>query len=256
MTYLVSYLLQKRYSSLLFREDGQARLLVTIVLDYCFSRSISRTGAVRGVGIRSVIYVEAATPREHQDHFGFRDKNCSLCIYTLSDEWLIRLTGYTILSGCGPNEVAHELELSTGERRGAHGCFLMEALSALKKRGVDITCNHESSCEHMHIRFHASWPRQTPVRYGNKSFTVFGGPSTASSTPSVYMYIKNNNLCLDAGETHGVYAGDAYKLHPHEWLGNSVSQVEETLGKVATAWVDVVHCLTSDLANVKLETAK
>ncbi|PKK51670.1 hypothetical protein CI102_3328 [Trichoderma harzianum] len=63
-------------------------LLVTIVLDYHFSGSILRTGAVRGVGIRSVDYVEATTPPDHQEHFGSHDKNCSLCIYTLSDDWL------------------------------------------------------------------------------------------------------------------------------------------------------------------------
>lgn len=232
----------------------QRGLLVTVVLDCCFSGSVLRTGNVRGVSIRSVDYdhaIEAATPPEHQDYFGSRDIGYPLRDSTLRDQWLVNPDGYTILSACGPHESAHELELSTGERRGALSYFLMEALSALRKRGVDIT--HESLYEHMRIRFHASWPRQTPMRFGNKSFSFFGGPATVSSTPFFHVYANGYSLCLDAGEAHGVHAGDTYTLHPPDWLGDAVSQVDSTS---VTARVDAVRCLTSDLANIEPATAR
>ncbi|OPB40490.1 hypothetical protein A0O28_0005690 [Trichoderma guizhouense] len=229
-------------------------LLVTVVLDCCFSGSVLRTRNVRGVGIRSADYdpaIAAATLPDNEDFFGSRGVSYPLRNSTLRDEWIVDPDGYTILSACGPHEIARELELSTGERRGALSYFLMEALSALRKRDVDIT--HESLYEYMRIRFHASWPLQTPMRYGNRNFSFFDGPANASSTTFVHVYEKNNGLCLDAGEAHGVHAGDTYTLHPPDWRGDAVSHVDNI---PVTARVDTVRCLTSDLANFKPETAR
>ncbi|KAM6487647.1 caspase domain-containing protein [Trichoderma sp. SZMC 28011] len=237
-----------------FKKMVNQGLLVTVVLDCCFSGSVLRTGNVQGVGIRSVDYdlaIAAATLPEYQYYFGSRGVDYPLRNSTLRDEWLVNPDGYTILSACGPHEFAHELELSTGERRGALSYFLMESLSALRKRGVDIT--HEALYEYMRIRFHASWPRQTPMRYGNRNFSFFDGPATRSSTPFVHVYEKDNRLCLDAGEAHGVHAGDTYMLYPPDWRGDGVGQVENLS---VAARVDVVNCLTSNLANFEPETAK
>lgn len=231
-------------------------LLVTVILDCCFSGSVLRTGNVQGVGIRSVDYdsaIAAATLPEHQDcmYFSSRGVEYPLRDSTLRDQWLVNPDGYTILSACGPHEFAHELELSTGERRGALSYFLMEALSALRKRGADST--HESLYEYMRIRFHASWPRQTPMRYGNRSFSFFDGPATTSSTPFAHVYENGNGLCLDAGEAHGVHLGDTYTLHPPDWRGDPASHMDNML---VTARVDTVRCLTSNLANFQPETAR
>ncbi|KAL6798175.1 caspase domain-containing protein [Trichoderma sp. SZMC 28012] len=240
-----------------FKRMVDKGLLVTVVLDCCFSGSVLRTGNVRGVGIRSVDYdptIAAATLPEHQDYFGSRGVDYPLRDSTLRYDWIVNPDGYTILSACGPHEIAQELEVNTGERkerRGALSYFLMEALSALRNRGVDIT--HESLYEYMRIKFHASWPRQTPMRYGNRSFSFFGGPATVSITPFVQVYEKGNVLCLDAGEAHGVHVGDTYILYPPDWRGDVASQV----GKISvTARVGAVRCLTSDLVNLEPETAR
>ncbi|KAL7800907.1 hypothetical protein V8C43DRAFT_272845, partial [Trichoderma afarasin] len=229
-------------------------LLVTVVLDCCFSGSVLRTRNVQGAGIRSVDYdpaIAAAVSSDHQDYSSSCGVDYPLRDSTLRDQWLVNPDGYTILSACGPHEIARELKLSTGERRGALSYFLMEALSGLRKRGVDIT--HESLYEYMRIKFHASWPLQTPMRYGNRSFSFFDGLATVSSTPFVHVYKKGDNLCLDAGEAHGVHPGDTYMLHPPDWRGDAVSQV----GKISvTARVDAVRCLTSDLADLEPETAR
>ncbi|KAL6818972.1 caspase domain-containing protein [Trichoderma camerunense] len=241
-----------------FKKMVNQGLLVTVVLDCCFSGSVLRTGNVRGVGVRSVDYdptIAAATLPEHQDYFGSCGMDYPLRDSTIPrDKWIVNPDGYTILSACGPHEIAQELEIDTGERkerRGALSYFLMEALSALRKRGVDIT--HESLYEYMRIRFHVSWPLQTPMRYGNKSFSFFGGTATTSSTPFVHVYVKSNSLCLDAGEAHGVHPGDTYTLHPPDWRGDAVSQADNIS---ITARVDAVHCLTSDLANFEPEITR
>ncbi|KAL5093246.1 hypothetical protein Trisim1_011051 [Trichoderma cf. simile WF8] len=247
----ISYFKGDTLASCLNRMVKQG-LLVTVVLDCCFSGSVLRTGSVQGAGIRSADYdpaIAAATLPDHQDFFGSRSMGYPLRDSTLRDQWLVNPDGYTILSACGPHEIARELELSTGERRGALSYFLMEALSALRKRGVDIT--HESLYEYMRIRFHASWPLQTPMRYGNRNFSFFDGPANTSSTSFVQVYKNGNGLCLDAGEAHGLHAGDTYMLYPPDWRGDA-----NQVGKMAvTARVDAVHCLTSDLANVEPETA-
>ncbi|KAK4072053.1 hypothetical protein Trihar35433_4117 [Trichoderma harzianum] len=177
--------------------------------------------------------------------------DCDFAGAILVPQELINPDGYTILSACGPHEGVHELELSTGERRGAFSYFLIETLSALRKRGIDIT--HESLYEYIRIRFHASWPCQTPMRYGNRSFSFFEGPATTSSTPFVHVYEKDNGLCLDAGEAHGVHAGDTFRLYPPDWRGDTVSQVDNMS---VTARVGTVRCLTSDLANFEPEAVR
>ncbi|KAM0461567.1 hypothetical protein ACHAPV_004273 [Trichoderma viride] len=229
-------------------------LLVTVVLDCCFSGSVLRAGDVRGASIRSVEYnpaADATTLPEHEDCLVSRDTSYPIRDSTLrKDQWLVNPKGYTILSACGPHEVAQELELRNGERNGALSYFLIEALSSLRKRGVQIT--HESLYEHMRIRFHASWPQQTPMRYGNRSFSFFNDLVITSGTPFIQVYAKDNSLCLDAGEAHGVQAGDTYVLYPSDWLGDAVGQARSVS---VTARVDIVRCLTSDLANVTPATA-
>lgn len=230
-------------------------LLVTVVFDCCFSGSVLRADDVRGASIRSVKYnpaadaaADAAALPEHEDclHDVSCDRSYPLRDSTLPrDQWLVNPNGYTILSACGPHEVAQELELRNGEKRGALSYFLIETLSALRKRGVQIT--HESLYEHMRIMFHVSWPRQTPMRYGNRSFSFFNGPIIASGTHFVQVYTKGSSLCLDAGEAHGVHAGDTFKLYPPDWLEDSVGQA---CNVSVTARVDVVRCLTSDLVSI------
>ncbi|KAM0450961.1 hypothetical protein ACHAO4_006353 [Trichoderma viride] len=227
------------------------KLLVTVVLDCCFSGSVLRADNVRGASIRSVEYnpaVDAAALPELENCLQIVSRDTSYPLRDSSlphDQWLVNPDGYTILSACGPHEVAQELKLPSGEQRGALSYFLIETLSALRKRGVQIT--HESLYEHMRIRFHASWPRQTPMRYGNRNFSFFNGPATASNTPFFQVYEKGNSLCLDAGEAHGVHAGNTFRLYSPDWLGDAVGQARSVS---VTARVDVVRCLTSDLVNV------
>lgn len=231
-------------------------LLVTVVLDCCFSGSVLRDGDVRGASIRAVEYnpdVDVASLSEDENWLQIVSRDTSYPFRDASlqqDQWLVNPDGYTILSACGPHEIAQELTLRSGEQRGALSYLLMETLSALKKRGIQVT--HECLYEHLRIWFHACWPRQTPMRYGNRSFSFFNGPAIISDTPFVQVYAKDKRFYLDVGEAHGVHAGDTYALYPPGWLGDAVDQ---TRSVSLTAQVDIVHGLTSGLTNVTPETA-
>ncbi|KAI1086078.1 caspase domain-containing protein [Rostrohypoxylon terebratum] len=135
------------------------------------------------------------------------------------EQWLVNPNG------------AWELQIDGGGRRGALTYFLIEALSALRKSGAELT--HQSLYQHLRTRFHASWPQQTPMRYGDKNFSFFGKLGVVSNTPFVSVYRTNDDrLCLSAGEAHGVYKGDEYAAYPFN---------------TSEGVIDTVRCLTSDL---------
>ncbi|KAK3342028.1 caspase domain-containing protein [Lasiosphaeria hispida] len=240
-----SYLMGKVLASCL-RKMVEQGLLVTLVLDCCYSGSVLRADRVKGSGIRSIDYnlaVETASPQD-PDLFGsdgtLRDAQIPL------EQWLINPNGYTILAACGPHESAWELEIE-GAKRGGLSYFLIEALSALRKRGVELT--HQSLYQHLRIRFHASWPRQTPMRYGNKNFSFFGKLGIAPSTAFTPVYrADNGRLCLGAGEAHGVHKGDEYVVYPFNTPEDVVSR---TSGTSVLLRVETVRCLTSDLVRVE-----
>ena len=60
-------------------------------------------------------------------------------------------------------------------------------------------------------RFHASWPQQSPMQYGNGDSSFFRTFGVAFDGTLVPIYeVHDNRLCLSAGEAHGVCKGDEY----------------------------------------------
>lgn len=216
-------------------------LLVTLVLDCCHSGSVARTAEKR-VDVRAVAYnalVDAASPQEFDPGTSSSESN-SRIIRILSNEWLLNPNEYTILSACGPHEKAEEIEIQGGERRGALTFFLLLALEASKKIGGELT--HRSLYQELRVRFHASWPQQTPMSYGNQDFTFFGKLGVTSGTNLVPVYKTNEGgLHLSAGQVHDVCKGDMYALYPYNHSENAKNQA----GIHAT--VDTVRALTSDI---------
>ncbi|KAE8447332.1 hypothetical protein EG329_010890 [Mollisiaceae sp. DMI_Dod_QoI] len=223
-------------------------LFVTVVLNCCYSGSVRRGSNIQGVGIRAVDYnlaVDAASPQEA--FTGPFDSDKSLRNAQVLKDWLVDPDGYTILAASSPHENAFELEIDGGERRGALTFFLLEALGALRRSGVELT--HQSLYQHLRIRFHASWPQQTPMRYGSRDYSFFGKlciVPTVALTP-VYR-TDDDRLFLSAGQAHGVHNGDEYVVYPIESSERVVSQKNESLVRVR---VDAVRCLTSDLVGVE-----
>ena len=247
-----SYLRGPELASCL-RKMVARELRVTAVLDCCHSGSVLRGDNIQGVGIRAVDYnlaVDTASPQEPCAG-PFASDNTLRDAQMAPDQWLVKPDGYTILAASSPHERAWEFEIEGGERRGALTYFLVEALSALRKSGVELT--HQSLYQHLRIRFHASWPRQTPMRYGNKNFSFFGELGVVSNTAFVPVYrTDGDRLCLSAGQAHGVHKGDDYVVFPFHASESATSQTNEASVVVR---VDTVRCLTSDLVGIEPTSA-
>jgi hypothetical protein len=195
-------------------------LRVTMVLDCCFSG-----GTVRSGDWKSVRYLDyepsfdsnhsaADMPTESSQfgESGFRNASTR-------ESWLIDPNGYTILTACGPHEIARELTLENGEKRGALSYFLVRML---KKLG-------ESRPSHLFIYrllcalFREWGSPQNPQFFGNMDFSFFGDlqNSPISNAPFVPVCrLKDKSLWLEAGQAQGVSAGDMYALYPPNVLAS------------------------------------
>ncbi|KAK0714197.1 caspase domain-containing protein [Lasiosphaeria miniovina] len=241
-----SYLKGPTFANCLRKMVGKG-LLVTVVLDCCYSGSVLRAGSVQGADIRSIDYDPAVDAASPQGPDPFCANNTLRDAQTPLDQWLVNPDGYTILAACAPHQRAWELQIQGGERRGALSYFLVEALSALKKSRVEVS--HQSLFQHLHTRFHVSWPQQAPMRYGNKNFSFFGKLVVAPSIGFTPIYrIESGHLCLSAGEAHGVHKGDEYAVYPFDTPEDVVSQAS---GASVLVRVETVRCLTSDVVGVK-----
>lgn len=238
--------LRGRHLAGLLRKMVENELLVTLVLDCCFSGSAVRNSDLYGFDIRSIDYsaeVDVAGTQENDGNLvnvasTWRDSR-------MEESWLIDPDGYTILSACGPHEKAWELDAG-GERRGALTYFLLDALSALRKSSVELT--HQSLHEYLRTRFHVSWPRQTPMRYGNTKLLFFGNPIVTPDIAFISVYrTDNGRLYLRAGQVHGVYKGDEFAAYPFEMPEYVAEEMDEAPIMVK---VDTARCLESDLVEI------
>jgi hypothetical protein len=222
-------------------------LLVTLVLDCCFSGSVVRNSDCHDLDVRSIDYnaeIDVSNNKEYEESLfdvasTWRDSR-------LERSWLLDPDGYTILSACGPHEKAWELE-AEGERRGALTYFLLDALGALRQSDVELT--HQSLHEYLRTRFHASWPRQTPMRYGNTKLSFFGNSLLTPDVTFISIFrTHDSRLCLRAGQVHGVHKGDEYAVYPFEMSEHIAKEKDEAPMIVK---VDAVRYLESDLVELK-----
>ncbi|KAE9363027.1 hypothetical protein N431DRAFT_296842, partial [Stipitochalara longipes BDJ] len=200
----------------LLKQIVEKGLLVTVVLDCCFSGGVVRHHDSDGGGIRAIDYdpiIAAAYPPKLYTEIHLPGNSPDPRNASILPQWLVDPQGYTILTACQPHEIAQELKID-GERSGALSYFLVHALTALRRAGIEIT--HRSLYQHLRINFHASWPKQHPMRYGNGNFTFFGKMMSKSDSDfiPVFRAEKDNGLCLGAGYAHGVSEGDEFAVYP------------------------------------------
>lgn len=236
-----SYLRGRHLASALHKMVTKG-LIVTLVLDCCFSGSVVRKKEWQGCGIRYTDYkpdIDLGTPHGYDEVFFSADDTLRSAL--MGKKWLLDPEGYTILSACGPHEEAWELEVER-EKRGALSYFLLETLSTFGKNGVKIS--HQSLHEHIRSIFHVSWPKQTPMRYGNSSLSFFGDLVTCPHIPFESVYKKaDGSLHLRVGQIHGVCEGDEYAVYPFETPERAEQlEIEPTMMRVGT-----VGCFESEL---------
>ncbi|KAI0812992.1 caspase domain-containing protein [Xylaria sp. FL0064] len=222
-------------------------LTVTLVLDCCFSGSVARHSDWHGFDVRCIDYNPKITIAEPQicEKSIFGSNSTSRDAHAERD-WLVDPKGYTILSACGPYERAYEVNIEGQGRRGALTHFLFSTLRSLGTSRLDVT--HQSLHEHLRTRFHASWPQQTPMRYGNMNLSFFGQLVSKPESNFFSAYKKEDGrICLRAGEVHGIYQGDEFALLPFGEFRQTTEQREKS-GRILR--VHIVRPFESDLVEI------
>lgn len=221
-------------------------MLVTIVLDCCFSGSVLRTGRLQRSAIRYLEYDTAVDDgSDHRNPFVIRGgASFVLPRGQGPGERLLDPAGYTVLSACESHEEASEIVLENGNRRGALSYFLLDSLVALKKRRVQVS--HQSLHQHLRASFHARYAHQTPMLFGRNGISFFDTLTYNGPTTLVTAYKDlQKGLMLDAGEAHGVHDNDEYALYP--FTAPEKAPELDRQSHIQTR-VITVHQLTSHLA--------
>ncbi|KAF8847727.1 hypothetical protein BDZ45DRAFT_681707 [Acephala macrosclerotiorum] len=222
-------------------------ICVTLVLDCCFSGSVKRTSELHGSAIRFIEYDPAVDAESNVGNSFVEGHSDNLRDSVLKVDQLLDPQGYTIITACGPNGIASEIEFGSQVRRGALSYFLDYSLRLLRKAGTQIT--HQTLYHHLQARFHANYPQQSPMRYGSTEVCFFQGLVSGSGLPfvSVFHNPKDGRLILSSGEAHGVHERDEYEAYPYYTSDNpkDVSNQEPIKLQVKT-----VYSLSSELAVV------
>ncbi|CAI7605581.1 unnamed protein product [Penicillium glandicola] len=215
------------------------KLIVTLVLDCCFSATVYRHG---GTSFRYLPYdlATASASSESPDHeisFTGRDTCSGKRSISMRDNWLLEPDRYAILAACGPDEKAKGGS-EKGLTYGALSYFLSRALSdhGLGRR-------HEEIYRHIRAMFWESSMRQHPVLYGNGDQGFFGPLISHCGVRSISIVKREGNLQLLAGKAHGFRDGDQFTVSPSGWTGgNNAKELKRSIAKVICA-----KALTSQL---------
>ncbi|KAI1361713.1 caspase domain-containing protein [Xylaria arbuscula] len=217
-------------------------LLVTLVLDCCFSGSVVRGHRSRYSQVRyrqfrrtspdiAPSLLEVDTENEDEDEV---DEKRDI---SMLPNWLVDPQGYTIITACGPREVALELNIggeSSDHRHGALSYFLLRAMRKLGGLGG----KHAHIYPYLCSLFRQFRPTQNPMWYGNNELYFFGDATLSSEvTGSPFAVAWNGHLLqLQGGQAHGIREGDQFAVYT---MSSSRTGV--------TGRVKKVRPLTSDL---------
>ena len=192
-------------------------LVVSLVLDCCFSASVYRQKdpAVRFLPFNASIEDEVATDLTIDPRDGStKPTDSATRDVSMLPNWLINPDGYAIITACGPNELAREIE---GLDKQIHG-----ALSHLLLEVMEHTSLQQSHGELFHqlcAKFQLFNVRQHPVFYGNKHQRFFSHPNLRGGGAQHWAVGDGfSGIHLDAGQAHGICTGDQFLLSPFSSL--------------------------------------
>jgi hypothetical protein len=240
--YLRGYELTSR-----LRDMVDKKLIVTVVLDCCFSGGVMRNDT----SIRYRDYdphIDAAYPPTSGANICSEDEpRCSTFRdASLRLNWLVNPHGYTIFTACGPTE-------SSGERRigdQVHG-LLSYFLAELFEKLGGIGGTQHYIYQRLRARFRNTREShrhsQNPMLYGNKSLLFFGltNPRIGPAPITVFRD-QNSGFKLEAGQAHGICVGDEFAIRPIASTGAIGRELVDQENPV-TAVVTSVGALTSTL---------
>ena len=187
-------------------------LVVTLVLDCCFSGSVIRDDS----SIRYLKYdpkVDAAYPPAS---WVSTEGGATRTVYrnaSMRSNWLIDPDRYTILTACGPSETTEDLVDCKGQRHGPLSYFLLRAFAKLGYVGGQQRHIYSHLCARFRETRDQRKNEQNPMTYGNKNLGFFGpvGPDH-NPTPIPIIKLADNSLQLEAGHAHGICNGDQFSV--------------------------------------------
>jgi hypothetical protein len=198
-------------------------LVVSLVLDCCFSASVYRQKdpAVRFLPFNASIEDEVVTDLTIDPRDGSTQPTGSAARdVSMLPNWLVNPEGYAIITACGPNELAREIE---GLDKQIHG-----ALSHLLLEVMEHTSLQQSHGELFHqlcAKFQLFNVRQHPVFYGNKHQRFFSHPNLHGDGAQLWAVGDGvSGVHLDAGQAHGICIGDQFLLSPLSSLATGTVQ--------------------------------
>ncbi|OAQ64686.1 caspase [Pochonia chlamydosporia 170] len=216
----------------------QKGLVITVVLDCCFSAAVYRRDEPT---MRFLPYDNTVGLKGHEyihESFGHEDNGNGTRDASMLLNWLMKPDGYTIIVACGPYDMSGEIMLDNGHVHGALSYFLFQALSEYG----GINKRHGVVYHHLCARFRKSNLQQHPVLYGHKDRGFLGQLGLGIDATTAVVVSPERVIHLQAGKAHGICSGDQFSLQP---LGAARSPGSSKAGVIATAVQ--VNGLTSTL---------
>ncbi|KAH7014189.1 uncharacterized protein B0I36DRAFT_369175 [Microdochium trichocladiopsis] len=206
----------------LIKKMIEKELVITVVLDCCFSGSVYResVNVDEGGDIRYLPSRHQPTQSAKQDDdVDLSSNNApskgSLRSASMNDNWLLRPDKYTILAACGPLEKAKGAAITEiGDKQVRNGALSYLLVQALEKFGLSM--RHKDIFRYLAAQFWELGRRQNPVLYGNDDQAFFGPPQPEWASRLIGLAIHEGSLRLLAGRAHGVRDGDSVGLYTLE----------------------------------------
>lgn len=233
----------------------QNGLRVTLVLDSCYSGR-----AIRGLEITPEI-----TPRtvpEYDDTWLESDTEADAAVDRINiasgqrdtvwirKDWLSNPTGCTVLTACGPHEVAGEGRF--GNSASKHGVLSYCILSLLREWRGNILPSHARMIQHAKIRARRIPVRQSPRILGDGNYEFFGACTYVERPACHVMTIRGSEIELDVGSAQGVAVGALYDVFPRGFgsnLGEDDTRLQATVARVSLFQSTAVLLPGSSIAN-------
>ena len=230
----------------LFDDMVKKQLRLTVVLDCCHAGSITRKGQSAYVHVRGVPWdpIKATT-----SSIANSTETCSLVSTQrayrdaeTNQHWLLHPEGYTLIAGCGPNEIAGECRGEDGRIHGALSYFLLRILVSAYSESLTLT--YASIYQQLRAKLHARLPRQHPMLLGNATATFLGTQIADRATHSAFNVVLASGIdqiWLGSGHAHGVCSDDIFVIHPVDLPTDEVTRSHTEMNKIKITATYALH---------------
>lgn len=189
----------------------KAYLVVTVVLDCCFSATVYREGESN---IRCIPYdyeIDQASPPDRESDDSETSRLPITQGASMLDNWNVDPDKHVTLLACGQSEIAKELKMADNSIHGALSFMLLQML----KEDDGLTNHVHDIYERLRSAFRKFRITQTPVLLGNKRQGFFGRPDINGLGTTLPAADKEDGtLEIQVGHAHRVQFSNSFTLHP------------------------------------------